>query len=127
MHTNPLKKACGTLGATTVSLRAISTALLRNADKAHEADTAAVAETAKSSSELFVRPATAADEAAIEVSQSVCQACGCSLALTLHFVRSAFHKSFSRARDVLAACPCRLYHLPLDHPSHRVAQAVLAV
>ena len=50
----------------------ISTALLRDADKAQEADAAVVARACEKSANaaLFVRPATTADNDAIEVSAS---------------------------------------------------------
>ena len=49
----------------------ISTALLRDADKAQEADAAVVAREKSAHAALFVRPATTADNDAIEVSASV--------------------------------------------------------
>ena len=48
----------------------ISTALLRDADKAQEADAAVVAREKSAHAALFVRPATTADNDAIEVSAS---------------------------------------------------------
>lgn len=59
-------EACGHLRGTTIPLNDISTALLRDADKAQEADAAVVAREKSAHAALFVRPATTADNDAIE-------------------------------------------------------------